>query len=326
MTHEISLSELKGIWRRRKKVILISFALLFCTSLLVALVLPSIYESRVMIIVENQEIPEQYVKSTTTSYISERLELLERKILSYPRLLKIINTNNLYPELSSNGEMVGQFREDITLETIDVTLNDSRFGRGLATIAFTLSYQSKDPEKAKQITDILAQLFVEEDRREREKRAGTTTGFLEKEMEDLRSQVKQNEEKISRFKAANINQLPGSTAIFQQTVFRLEEDIDNTVNRIRTLQEKIVYLKSQLANIDPMVPILTESGKVANNPNNRLKYLRLQLIQMQSNLSEKHPDIIRLKSEIAELEAQTNEKDTSMEKVNRLIIVKKTAC
>jgi succinoglycan biosynthesis transport protein ExoP len=89
------------------------------------------------------------------------------------------------------------------------------------------------------------------------------------------------------------------------------------------LQEKIVYLKSQIANIDPMVPILTESGKVANNPNNRLKYLRLQLIQMQSNLSDKHPDIIRLKSEIAELEAQVGEKDTTTEKVNRLIIVEK---
>jgi succinoglycan biosynthesis transport protein ExoP len=135
------------IWRRRKKVILISFSLIFCTCISGRLVLPSIYESRVMIIVENQEIPEEYVKSTTTSYISERLELLERKILSYPRLLKIINTNNLYPELSSNGEMVGQFREDITLETIDVTLNDSRFGRGLATIAFTLSYQLKTRKK-----------------------------------------------------------------------------------------------------------------------------------------------------------------------------------
>jgi succinoglycan biosynthesis transport protein ExoP len=147
-------------------------------------------------------------------------------------------------------------------------------------------------------------------------------GFLEKEMEDLRSSGKMNEEKISRFKAANIDQLPGSTAIFQQTVFRLEQDMDNIVTRIRTLQEKIVYLKSQLANIDPMVPILTESGKVASNPNNRLKYLRLQLIQMQSNLSDKHPDIIRLKSEIKELEAQVGEKDTSMEKVNRLKLSK----
>ena len=87
--------------------------------------------------------------------------------------------------------------------------------------------------------------------------------------------------------------------------------------------EKRVYLKSQLANIDPMVPILTENGKVANNPGNRLKYLRLQLIRMQANLSDKHPDIIKLKSEIKELEGQVGDAGSSIEKINRLKYVEK---
>ena len=322
MSIEIGQLDLKGIIRRRRRIFFACFGLIFCICLVVAFVLPSIYESKVMIAVENQEIPEEYVKSTITSYINERLENLERKILSYPRLLKIIKTHTLYPELGSDGEMVAQMREDIALETIDVSLRDKRSGgSGKATIAFTLAYQHKIPDKAKQVADILSNLFVEEDQRAREKQAGTTTMFMEKELEGLRSQVRINEEKISRFKAANIDQLPGSTGIFQQTVFRLEQDLDGIDTRIRTLQEKIVYLKSQIANIDPLIPILTDSGKVASNPNNRLKYLRLQLIQMQSNLSSKHPDIIRLKSEIDRLEAQVGDKDTTMEKVNRLTLV-----
>jgi succinoglycan biosynthesis transport protein ExoP len=322
MSIEIGNLDVKSIIRRRKKIFLATFALIFCACLAVAFYLPSIYKSEVMISIENQEIPEEYVKSTVTSYISERLEVLERKILSYPQLLKIIKAHALYPELSSNGEMVRQMQEDITLKTINVSLQDRRSGgRGTATIAFTLAYQHKIPEKAKQVTDILSNLYVQEDQKAREKQAGTTTIFLEKELEDLRAQVKMNEEKISRFKAANIDRLPGSTGIFQQTVFRLEQDMDNIETRIRTLQEKIVYLKSQIANIDPLVPILTDSGKVASNPNNRLKYLRLQLIQKQSNLSDKHPDIIRLKGEIQELEAQVGTKDTSMEQMNRLKIV-----
>jgi succinoglycan biosynthesis transport protein ExoP len=318
MSNEISLLDLKGIVRRRKNIFLYSFALIFFSCLVAAFVLPSIYTSQVLIIVENQEIPEEYVRSTTTTYISERLEVLERKILSYQKFLEIINAYGLYPDLNSNGKKVAQLRKDITLETIDVTLGDSRRS---ATIAFTLAYQNKDPKKAKIVADILSNLFVEEDQKTRERRAGTTTIFLEKELEDLRRIVKTNEEKISRFKAANINQLPGSTGIFQQTALRLEQNIDDIDTRIRTLQEKIVYLKSQIANIDRMVPIITESGKVASNPSNRLKYLRLQLIQMQANLSDKHPDVIRLKGEIAELEAQTGEKDTFVEQVNRLKIV-----
>lgn len=325
MSIEIGNTDLKGILRRRKKVFMWSFALIFGTCLVLAFALPPIYESEVMITVENQDIPEEYVKSTTTSFISERLEVLERRILSYKRLLNIINQHALYPDLESSGEMVRQMREGIKLKTIDVFMRDRRSAGkgGLATIAFTLSYQHKNPEKAQAIANILGNLFVEEDQRTRQKQASTTTLFIEKELEELRRKVAENEEKISRFKAANIDQLPGSTGIFQQMVVRLEQDLENKDNRIRTLQEKIVYLKSQIANIDPLVPILTDSGKVASNPNNRLKYLRMQLIQKQANLSDKHPDIIQLKREIDELEAQVGEKDTSPEQMNRLKIIEK---
>ncbi|WP_419658197.1 lipopolysaccharide biosynthesis protein [Desulfosarcina variabilis str. Montpellier] len=321
MSNEISIAELKGIIRRRRNVFLYTFIGVFSMCLIIAFVLPSMYESKVMIVVENQEIPEEYVKSTTRSYISERLELLERKILSYTKLLEIVKENNLYAELDSNGEKVSRFRKDTTLETIDVSVGDQR--RTSATIAFTLAYINKSPEKAKIVADTLGGLFVEEDQARRKKRASATTVFLERELEDLRRLVKMNEEKISRFKAENIHQLPGSTGIFQQTILRMDQELDGITTRIRTLKEKTVYLKSQLANIDRLVPILTENGKVASNPNNRLKYLRLQLIRMRANLSDKHPDIIRLKSEIAKLEAQGGGQDTTSEKIDRLTMVEK---
>lgn len=324
MSTEFNKQELKAIVRRRKGLFLWSFSLIFLVSVIVAVVLPPVYQSTVMITVENQEIPEDYVKSTITSYVSERLEMLRRKILSYAKLTHIIDQYNLYPNLSSNSEMVQEMRQDVVLETIDVSLSDrkSRFS-STATIAFTLSYEHRNPKLAQKVTNTLANLFIEEDRRARETQAATTTNFIEKELEELRHQVQVNEEKISRFKADNINQLPGSTAIFSQTVFRLEQDIENIDAKIRTAREKRVYLKSQLANIDPMIPILTENGKVANNPGNRLKYLRLQLIRMQANLSDKHPDIIKLKSEIKKLEAQVGDAGSSIEKSNRLKYVEK---
>lgn len=320
MPIELGNLDFKGIIRRRKSLFLYTFALIFCVCFVIAFMMPSVYQSEVMISVENQEIPEEYVKSTITSYVSERLQILDRKILSRQKLLEMIKTHQLYPELVSDGEMVAKMRQDITLQTINVKRSDDR---DRATIAFTLTYKHKDPQKAKLIANLLSNLFVEEDLRTRQRLAGTTTAFLERELDDLRLQVKANEEKISRFKAANIDQLPGSTGIFQQTVFRLEQDIDRTDTRIRSLQEKIVYLKSQIANIDPMVPILTDSGEVANNPNNRLKYLRLQLIRMQANLSDKHPDIIKLKSEIEKLEAQVGGNGGISEQVNRLKMVEK---
>ena len=75
--------------------------------------------------------------------------------------------------------------------------------------------------------------------------------------------------------------------------------------QIRSLQERLIYLQGQISDVDPLRPIVTEDGKTIMNPNERLKYLRLELITLQSTLSEKHPDIKKLKREIKELEAQT---------------------
>ena len=88
--------------------------------------------------------------------------------------------------------------------------------------------------------------------------------------------------------------------------------------QVRSLQERLVYLQGQISDVDPLNPIMTEDGKVIMNPTERLKYLRLELITLQSSLSEKHPDIKKLKREIKELEIQTGDTDDSVEKIRRL--------
>jgi polysaccharide biosynthesis transport protein len=324
MAYELKVSDLKGIYRRRKKILLGSFAFIFVTVLMVAFYLPPVYQSQVMIFVDNQEIPQEFVQPTTAAYVSERLHVLQRQIFSPPRLLEIIGAHDLYPDITGGGNRVRKMRESILIEPMDVPIRERAGGRGgTATVGFTLSFMHTDPDKTAAVANILANQFIEEDRRFRESRAGTTTEFLAKELDDLRRQVRENEEKISRFRAANIDQLPGSTDTFQQMVLRLEQDIERMDARMLNLREKNVYLKSQIANIDPLVPIVTEQGTVAANPANRLKVLRLELIQKQSNLSGRHPDIIRLKSQIKDLEAQVGVRDTSMEKANRLTVLEK---
>jgi len=87
---------------------------------------------------------------------------------------------------------------------------------------------------------------------------------------------------------------------------------------MRTLEDRKIYLKGQIANVDPLEPIVTEQGRLAMNPNKRLKGLHLRLISLRSTLSERHPDLKKLKREINELEAQVGKSDDSVTKVKRL--------
>jgi uncharacterized protein involved in exopolysaccharide biosynthesis len=320
MDPTFSKQDLKGILRRRKGIFLKTFLIIFIIVTGIALYLPPIYRSEVTILTENQDIPKEYVQSTVTDYVSERMQIIFQEVMRTDRLMDIIKKNKLYPDLNSTGEKLRQMKKDVLLTPVEVSIVDERTGKPLkATTAFTLSYDASDPQTAQKVADLISGLYIEEDVRRREKVATSTTEFFEKELENLKREISKNEEKISRFKAENIDNLPGSTATILQTIGRYEQEIDRINTTIRTLREKKIYLEGQIASMDPLLPVVTSEGKIASNPNERLKALRVQLIQLQSNLSDKHPDVKALRSEIAELEAQVGgNPDTSLEKVKRL--------
>ncbi|MCG2778743.1 MAG: Wzz/FepE/Etk N-terminal domain-containing protein [Desulfobacterales bacterium] len=322
MDAQLEIQDLKGVIRRRKKSFLIPFLLIFLFAGGVAFMLPPVYRSESMILIEGQQIPEDYVKATITSYVEESLQVIKQQVMSRAKLLSIIEQLNLYSEMRekhTTEEMVDKMRKDIELKTISASVVDRRSGRpSAATIAFTLSYQGKEPSKAQKVANVLASFFLEEDLRRREDLASVTTDFLEQESEGLKKQIHVLENKISEFKKAHIGELPEFSNVNLQAIARLESEVARTIERIGTLKEQKIYLKGQLVSVDPLNPIVTEQGKVTRNPKERLKALRLQLISLQSALSEKHPDIKKLKNEIKELEAQVGKSDDSVAKVRRL--------
>ena len=319
MSVELSNKDVMGIIRRRRGIFLFSFFIIFLTCLGIAFYLPPVYRSESTIVIENQDISKDYVKSTITTYINERLYMLEQQILSRAELLKLIKKYNLYVNMDSSTDKVIRMREDIKLQTIDTAVLDERTGRAkTVTVAFKLSYEGEDPEVVEQVADGLANFILEQDLRSRKELAGTTTVFFEKELENLKKDISGYEAKISKFKAEHIEELPGSIGVKLQNIGYLNQVIERINMRLRTLREKKIYLKAQITNVDPLIPVVSEEGKLTKSPGERLKYLRLQLIRMQASLSPKHPDIKALKREIDELEGHVGDTNISAEKIKML--------
>ena len=319
MNQEFDVKDLKGFIRRRKKIFAAIFLSVFLISVAVAFMLPPIYRSESMILVEDQQIPQDYVKSTLTSYVEERIQMITRQVMSRNRLLEIIDQFNLYPNIRGTYEtesIIEKLRDDIQLETISSDIVNKKTGRtNTATIAFTLSYEGREPETVQKVAEELSSLYIKEDLRTRNKMVSMTTDFLEKEAENLKKQIHLYEQKISEFKMAHLGELPDDYGLSLQSLARLENDLDRVNTELRSLQERKIFFTGELEKVEPLIPVLTDQGKVSMNPKERLKIQRLDLISLQSTLSEKHPDIIRLKREIAELEHQVGNTDDSVEKV-----------
>ncbi|MEA3332490.1 MAG: chain-length determining protein, partial [Pseudomonadota bacterium] len=145
----ISIDQVKGIIRRQRGVFITLFLLTWIAALCTAMLLPAIYRAESTILIEEQQIPQEFVQTTITSYVEERLQVITQQIMSRPRLQDIIDNFKLYPEMQkrhTKEEIIARLRTNISLQTISADVIDRRTGRpSTATIAFNLSYRGKNP-------------------------------------------------------------------------------------------------------------------------------------------------------------------------------------
>jgi len=290
------------------------------------MLLPSIYKSSTTILIEGQQIPTEFVRTTVTSFAEERIQIITQRIMSRARLLEIINRFNLYPSLKkrrTTEEIIHIMRDDIELETISADVIDSRTGRQTqATIAFTLSYQGKAAEVIQRVTNVLASLYLEENLKTRERQAKDTSHFLEQEITSLSAHLNKLEKKIASFKEKHMTDLPELMHVNLQTLARIERDIMAADQDCKMLEDRKIYLQGQLETIDPHSPWVSFDGVRVPSPEERLQILKAELISFSANHTDLHPDVIKMKQEIKELEKHSSRKEELVERYKRLTALK----
>lgn len=305
---ENELLFLMNALRRRKWYFIIPSVVTFVIAAAVTFLLPAVYQSSATILIENQEVPQDLVRTTVTGFVEERLQSITQVLLNRNNLLEIINKYGLYADLresSTTEEILEKMRKDIVMEPVQADVVNSQSGRpSTATIAFKLSYDGKDPNKVLQATNTLVSLFLEENLREREKKTQTTYNFIEKQLETLRGEVLGYEERIARFKEEHLHSLPELMELNMQTLDRLQKDIDARQENIKSLMDRKAYLEGQLATVDPVGFALSGDGRRVMTPEDELKSLRSQYVSLVSTKSDKHPDVQKLKGQIAMLESE----------------------
>jgi succinoglycan biosynthesis transport protein ExoP len=298
------------VLKRRKWSLILPALIVFVISAMAAFYLPSIYRSTSTILIEEQEIPDDFVVATVTSYAEQRLQAINKRIMSSSRLLDIINRFNLYPDLKdkwTTEEIVAKMREDIVLETISAETIDPRTGRAAeATIAFTLSYEGKIPDTVLQVANVLASQFLEENIRVRERQTMEASKFLEDEMEKVKVDLARLEAKLAEFKKQHINQLPEMLQANIQNMNNLENNLDRLKEQLGNLRERQGYLQTQLASIPPK----------AGEDKKRIDELKVQLAYLKSRFSDEYPDVIKTRAEIAELEKRIGASNNPSGSVN----------
>ena len=96
-----SIKDLVVILKRRTWSITLPAVTIFVAALVLAFTLPPVYRSESTILIEDQEVPRDFVSTTVTSFADQRLQTINQRIMGTTKLLEVINRFGLYPELKN---------------------------------------------------------------------------------------------------------------------------------------------------------------------------------------------------------------------------------
>ncbi|HZE91029.1 MAG TPA: Wzz/FepE/Etk N-terminal domain-containing protein, partial [Rhizobacter sp.] len=303
-----SLRDYLGVLRRRRRLMAVVFALLFAVAAVIAVALPPVYRSTATILIKEQEIPQEFVRSTVTSFADERIQVISQQVMTRSTLLDLVDRYGLYGsarQRETSEEILDRMRRDIKLTPISAEVTDRRTGSPVkSTIAFSLSYDSENAANAQKIANELTTLYLNENVKNRQQKAAETTSFLDEELARVSQHISEVEQKLSLFKARNQGRLPELSLANQVGSERTNSDIQRIEREIVFLGERTMALQTQLADTKPNLPIAGANGSVLD-ADDRLKSLQLQLTTAIGTYSSDHPDVKRMRREIAVLQAET---------------------
>jgi polysaccharide chain length determinant protein (PEP-CTERM system associated) len=300
------VDRLRAAWGRRKWLGLFFFIVPFTAAVALIMSLPDIYKSTATVLVERQQVPESFVRATVTSELETRLNTISQEILSRSRLESLIGRFRLYQDVRTGGSMedaIERMRRDISLE-----LKDSADGRRRSTtVAFGLSFRGHDPQTVAMVANTLASYYIEENLKVRERQATGTSEFLRVQLQDVRRRLDEQERQVGTLRERYLGELPQQMPSNLARLDGLQAQLRmNNDNQVRATERR-QSLKAELADAVAM----SQTGTGASpfeTPEMRLARLKQELINLRVKYTDRWPDIIRIKDEIANLEKELAQK------------------
>ena len=272
-------------------------------------VLPKSYRSSTLIVIENQKIPDDYVKGIGGASVEERLTLIQQQVMSRTLLSQIIEEYKLYEgklDQETLESSIEKMRKVVKVETVG-TIG----ARGKSVETITISFSNKDPMTAMNVTAKLASLFIDENLKGREQLVTGVANFLEQELQGAKQALEAQEQAISQYKSKHTGLLPEQMEANLRSLDRLQSDLNATDELIHSLTDKVSSVEKFIKEYEAGGTAQGASGTTATSPAGmdpligRLRELERNLTTLlAANYTETYPDIVEARQEIKSVKTQ----------------------
>ncbi len=308
MAQEIkSFNEHYAGFLRHIKLALATCVGVIMIGLVVSFSLPDIFRSTALIMIEEQDIPTSLVQTTVTVYATRQISALNNRIMTDSNLSNIIEKFDLYAkerESIPTRLLAKRARERMDIEFISADAPTPMGQVRSYVAAFSISFKDEEPEKAQQVASELVSLYMEANLEARTGATADTKQFIDDEVAALDRQVVELETQLATFKEDNAGSLPSLNMVNLQMMQRVDQQLLEIERRLFSIQENRIGIEAQLATVDRTQPRRLADGQMVLSPSDQLEALKTQLTLIEGRYSEDHPDVIKIRSDIAALQAR----------------------
>ena len=313
MNRQLGMEDYLGMARRQKWWIIIPALIAPVLGLLVSYAIPAKFTSTAAVLVEGQQI--QGVAPIVTADLLQRIVTMEQQILSTSRLKPMIDRLEL-----AKGEnvdaLVADIRANLSIQPMDADLaknaaaaaaSKKRSTPGTPDFAgFNVLYTTSNAHVAQQVCDELTNMLIEENLRQRANTAAGQTTFYTKQLDDAKTELDQMDAKLAGFKRQYLGQLPGDEDSNLRILMGLNSQLDANTQALNRAQQDKTFAEGTLAQqLTAWKASLNTTSPQALDQ--QMAALQGQLLQAESRYTEDHPDVIKLKRDVAELKKKMQE-------------------
>ena len=302
---DLAMEDYAGILKRRWWLILICAVVLLAVGVGLSYVIPPQFVSQTLVLIEQQKVPENYVKPVVDEDLGERLASMREQILSRSRIQPIIERYNLF----AGNQASLDDRVEMTQKAIGVKpIPSGQSAHGMP--GFFITFKAQDARTAQQVCSDITSLFVSENLSAREASAQGTTDFLKQQLADAKRNRDDQDAKLAAFEQKYIGRLPGQEGSNTNTLSALGSQLDaSTQNLNRTLQEE-TFIQAMISQQSHDAQTVEPAGvATVDERRKEMKALVQQKLELETLYTPDHPDVVAITRRISDLQAEIDRAD-----------------
>ncbi len=302
---QMSMRDYLSIAQRWAVASILTFGLIFAGSVVMAMLLTPVYQSTATILMEAPQVVrvDGLGDPVAPGAQEDRAQLIRQRIMSRDSLIAIANKHKLFGSDPSGTiadvDIAAIMRNSILINLV----SNPVAARRPAAVAFDLSFEHQDPQKAMDVAKELASSFLAFNSQSRVEQAARTTEFLGEEAERLRANLEELERRIASYKARQGGSSVESLAVAATSVQGMEVDLRAAEREQRIALNEASELEVDLAAAKAgVVPAGAPAAATRSETSQELERARNELARLNAIYTESHPDVRSLVGRISALE------------------------